>query len=165
MAEGAVTALSPQAPRFGGMTHLLLHRRRWLGHGLALGLAPFLPGRARACEFFSTTLRIEHPWTRATREGDRFAAVNMKFNEVTVDDRLVGAHTPVAARAGMGGVAAATLIDFAIPAGRLSALSEEHTYLRLEGLRHALEVGRTYPLTLVFEKGGEVLAAFDVDYA
>lgn len=143
----------------------LILRRRWLGLPLALGLAPLLPAPARACEFFSTTLRIEHPWTRATREGDRFAAISMKFDQVTEDDRLVGARSPVAARAALGGVNAATMVDFPIPAGRLSALHEEHTYLRLEGLRHPLEVGRTYPLVLVFAKGGEVFADFDVDYA
>lgn len=139
-------------------------RRRLLQAGLALGLVPVIPS-ARACEFFSPHLRIEHPWTRATREGSRFAAVNMRFDQVAVDDRLVGAHTPVAHRASMGGVDAGPLVDFVIPAGRESVLSEHGTFLRLEGLRHALEVGRTYPLTLVFAKGGEVLAAFDVDYA
>lgn len=139
-----------------------LHRRRLLQTGLALGAACVLPS-ARACEFFTTTLRVTHPWTRATGEDD-FALVNMKFDEVTVTDRLIRVETPVAKHAELGGVGGVRELKFVIPEGRETLLSEKGTFIRLSGLNHPLEVARSYPLVLVFEKGGVVNADLSVDY-
>jgi copper(I)-binding protein len=140
------------------------HRRRGvLQAGLALGLASLWP-TARACEFFTTHLRITHPWTRASAEGARVAVVSMKFDEVTLADRLIGVATPVAERAELGGVGASSSVNFAIPAGRETLLSERGTFVRLVGLRQPLEIARTYPLTLVFEKGGSIATDLSVDY-
>lgn len=63
------------------------------------------PG-ARACEFFSTHLRIFHPWTRATAEGDTFAVLCMSFDEVRASDRLIRVESPVATHAELSGAAA-----------------------------------------------------------
>jgi copper(I)-binding protein len=156
-----------------------LIRRDLLRSSLALGVALLAPS-ARACEFFSPTLRILHPWTRASEPGATSAVVCMRFDEVSRDDRLVQVQTPVAAAAEMGGVAlagsdsgkasrsnngAAPGLDFWIPAGRESALSEGGRFVRLLDLRHPLEVGRSYPMTLVFEQGGGVNASLTVDFA
>jgi len=141
-----------------------IHRRRgMLQAGVALGLASMLPA-ARACEFFTTNLRITHPWTRATGGDATVAVVSMKFDEVTLADRLVGVSTPVAERAELGGVGASPTVDFEIPAGRETLLSERGTFVRLVGLQHPLEIARTYPLTLVFERGGKVATDLTVDY-
>ena len=140
-------------------------RRRLLHAGLAAGAALWLPSRARACEYFSPTLRVLHPWTRASPHGATTAMVSMKFDEVTEGDRLIAVSTPVAAAAEMGGQSAAPAVDFAVPAGRESELSEHGTYLRLVGLKLPLEVGRSYPLKLTFEVGGIVAATLSVDYA
>ncbi|MGK2899952.1 MAG: hypothetical protein ACSLE9_14925 [Burkholderiaceae bacterium] len=43
-------------------------------------------------------------------------------------------------------------------------LSKSGTFIRLLGLRHALGVGRSYPLRLVFERGGAVDADIGVDH-
>lgn len=150
-----------------------LIRRNVLRGSLALGVALLAPA-ARACEFFSPTMRILHPWTRASEPGASTAVVCMRFDEVSRDDRLIQLQTPVAAAAELGGVAldgsgsrnnAGTGLDFPIPAGRESALSEGGRFVRLLGLRHPLEVGRSYPLTLVFEQGGVVDATLTVDFA
>ena len=148
-------------------------RRDLLRSGLALGAALLLPA-ARACEFFSPTMRILHPWTRASEPGATTAVVCMRFDEVTRDDRLMQVQTPVAATAEMGGVeltggrigsGLAAGLDFLIPAGQQSALAEGGRFVRLLALRHPLEVGRSYPLTLVFEQGGVVNATLTVDFA
>ena len=55
-------------------------------------------------------------------------------------------------------------LDLLIPQGRDTELTEAGTYLRLTGLHFPLELGREYPLTLVFEKGGSVQADFDIKY-
>lgn len=140
-----------------------LHRRGLLHAGLACGAALLLPS-ARACEFFAASLRVTHPWTRATAHDANTAVVCMKFDEVTLDDRLVGVTTPVASGAQMGGISAGPAVDFAIPAGRETLLSEEGTFVRLTGLKLPLEVGRQYPLRLVFAQGGIVESTLSVDY-
>ena len=55
-------------------------------------------------------------------------------------------------------------IDLEIPQGSEIALSEGGTYVRLTGLRQALGVGRSFPLTLVFAVGGELPAQLNIDY-
>lgn len=137
-------------------------RRALLQAGMAFGAACLVPS-ARACEFFTTNLRITHPWTRATGK-DPFAIVCMKFDEVTVADRLIRVETPVAARAEMAGKGASGKVNFLIPKGQETLLNENGTFVRLLGLRHPLEVARSYPLTLVFAKGGRVDADLSVDY-
>ncbi len=140
-----------------------LTRRALLQAGLAIGTCAVAPA-ARACEFFTTNLRIYRPWSRATAEGDAFAVLCMTFDEVTLTDRLIGVATPVAAHAEIAGAGGSPGIDLPIPAGRETVLSESGTFIRLLGLRHPLGVGRSYPLRLVFERGGAVDADIDVDY-
>lgn len=143
------------------MNHIF-RRRGVLGAGLALGASLVLP--ARACEYNSSNLRITHPWTRATDGDTRTAVLCMKFDEVRQDDRLIAVQTPVAEGVEMGGTQAGGAVDFAIPAGRETLLSEAGPHLRLLGLKFPLEVARSYPLTLVFQRGGAVEATLNVDY-
>ena len=139
------------------------HRRLMLQSGLALGALIWLP-RARSCEIMTSTLRVTHPWSRATAPGDDTAVLCMKFDEVTESDRLVRVHTPVASDAEMGGKDAKPGVDFAIPAGQETYLDDTGTYVRLLGLKFPLLPGRSYPLMLGFEKGGDTIATLSVDY-
>lgn len=118
-----------------------LRRRALIPAGLALCALAFAP-RARACEYFAPTLRVYHPWTRATGPEATHAVVCMTFDEVTDADRLVAVETPVAARAELGGIDERPVIDLPIPAGRETVLTEAGTHVRLVGLRHPLEVAR-----------------------
>ena len=138
-------------------------RRGVLHAGLA-GCAWMLAPRARACEFFSSNLRVFHPWTYASEPGRDTAAVSMIFDQVTRADRLIAAETPVADGAVMGGLEARPAVDFAIPEGRESALAVTGTYLQLVRLKQPLEVGRSYPLKLVFESGDVVAATLNIDF-
>lgn len=139
------------------------HRRLVLQAGLALGASMFVPS-ARACEFFTAQLRIIHPWTRVS-QGDTSAPICMVFDEVTEGDRLIGVETPIASGAELvDRSAAGRPVDFAIPAGRVSRFSEIGTHLRLTGLAMPLEMARTYPMALVFERGGRVEVDLTVDY-
>jgi copper(I)-binding protein len=138
-------------------------RRDVLKAGLGLFALYASPG-AGACEFHTSNLRVNHPWTRATAAGATSAVVCMTIDEVTEADRLIGVETVVAEGAALGGAGAQARVDFSIPAGRESVLSESGTYVQLVGLRHPLEVGRSYPMTLIFEKGGYVLTSLNVDY-
>jgi copper(I)-binding protein len=142
-----------------------LSRRRVLQSGMAMGTLCLLPN-LQAHEIITSTLRITHPWSRATVEGDPFAVLCMKFDEVAQADRLILVQTPIAERAEMGGVGASKAIDFAIPAGEETYMGDhDHgTYVRLLGLKGPIEVGRSYKLTLGFEKGGTYITTFSVDF-
>jgi len=139
-------------------------RRKALLAVLACGLAS-AASSSRACDFFSTRLRIYKPWARATDSRDTVANVFMLFDEVTESDRLIGVETPVAEGAEMvvGGVA--RRIDLAIPAGANTQLSEAGVFIRLTGLKHPLHLGREYPLSLIFKHGGRVEADLDIEFA
>lgn len=139
-----------------------MHRRAVLQAGLALCASPVVPP-ARACEYFAATLRITHPWTRASGTATS-AVVCMKFDEVTETDRLIGVETPVAESAELVGKGAGPEVNLLIPAGRETLLSEDGTHIRLVGLRHPLLIARVYPLKLVFEKAGVVNYRLTVDF-
>ena len=139
--------------------HLLL-----AAGGACLGL-----GRpAQACEFFSSHLRIWHPWTRATRVDADTARLCMRFDEVMRTDRLIGVETPVAAGvrlAGPGAPAAGEGLSLLIREGEQLTLAEDGLHLELLDLQQPLQIGRSYPLRLFFESAEPVNAMLNVDYA
>ncbi len=85
-------------------------------------------------------------------------------------DRLLSASAPVAGRVEihesmvMGGKAMmhARPRGIALPAGRTVALKPESFHLMMVGLKKPLKVGETVPVTLKFEKSGQVTVSFDV---
>lgn len=132
----------------------------------SLGLAMATAGvPAPACEFYAQRFTLIHPWTRASRQGATTAVVCMSFRDINGADRLVGLDTPVAEGAELVGSEAGTALDLVIPDGGLFELTERGLHIRLTGLRHPLEIARAYPLTLNFERSGELRAALNVDYA
>ena len=144
--------------------HPILARRSALRAALGLGAAAFLAPFARGHEFDALNLRINHPWCRATSAGATSAAIFMTFDQVSKPDRLVGVETSLASGAEMGGRRASAVIDFPIPAGADTVLGEDGTFIRLLGLKQPLELGRFYPLRLIFDQSGVVDAAVDVSY-
>ncbi|HEV7577924.1 MAG TPA: copper chaperone PCu(A)C [Caldimonas sp.] len=144
------------------MTFLI--RRRDVLRFSAAAIVPAAYAPAWAHEYYVPTLRVSHPWCRATPADAAFAVVCITFDEVREADRLIGIDTTVASAAELSG-RPGRAIDFPIPAGRDSVLGEEGTVLRLTGLTQSLELGRSYPFRLVFAKGGAVDATLDVAYA
>lgn len=145
------------------MSHPALLRRHLL---VALGAAGFVRPAA-ACEFFSSHLRIWHPWARATRVDAETAKLCMRFDEVQQADRLVGVETPVAAGArlaGPGAPPAGQGLSLLIPQGQELTLAEDGLHIELLDLQQPLQIGRSFPLRLVFESAGTVNAQLTVDY-
>jgi periplasmic copper chaperone A len=141
-----------------------MHQRRWvLRTGLAVAAGAAWP-LARACEFHAGTLRVTHPWTRATAADATTAVLCMRIDEVSLADRLIGASTPVATGAEMGGPEPGLAVDVPIEVGSTVELDDSATHLRLTGLKHPLQTGREYPLTLTFERSGLLLARLSVDF-
>jgi copper(I)-binding protein len=123
---------------------------------------------ARACEFFSSHLRIWHPWTRTTRVDADTAVLCMRFDEVQRADRLIGVETPVAAGArlaGPGAPAKAQGLSLPIQPGQTLELTEDGLHIELLDLQQPLQIGRSYPLRLIFEFAEPVNATLNVDFA
>lgn len=138
-------------------------RRTFMFAALALAAGGSM-GEARACEFVGSTLRVTHPWTRATVHGADTAVLCMKFDQVTRNDRLIGVHTRIAEGAVLSTAEPGTPLDLPIAQGSELELSEQGLHIRLTGLTAPLQVGRTYPLELTFAEGGVVLAELSVDF-
>lgn len=133
---------------------------------IALGCAG-LARPARACEFFSSHLRIWHPWTRATRVDADTARLCMRFDEVQATDRLIGIETPVATGARLAGPGApegGPGLSLLIRAGQELDLTEDGLHIELLDLQQPLQLGRSFPLRLIFEHAAPVNATLNVDY-
>jgi copper(I)-binding protein len=126
---------------------------------MALVLPP-----AHACEFVTDTLRVTHPWSRATEPGAHFALLGMRIDQVTQADRLIEVSTPIATGAELA-EAPGRPLDLEILPGSELDFSEVGVHVRLTGLKAQLFTGRDYPLTLVFQQGGVVYARLIVDQA
>lgn len=113
-------------------------------------------------------------YARAGGIGKSGAVFLMIDNTGHEDDRLIAARSDVAARVelhthkDMGdGVMKMMEVEegFAVPAGGSHALARGGDHVMLMGLTRDLADGDTFPLTLVFEKSGEVVIDVPVDNA
>ena len=126
-------------------------RRNVLGFAAA-ALAGLAMRPAHACEFVTDTLRVTHPWSRATEPGAQSAVLGMRIDQVTQPDRLIEVRTPIASGAELA-AAPGQPLDLPILPGSELDFSETGVHLRLIGLKAPLFTGRDYPLVLVFERG------------
>lgn len=136
-------------------------RRRLLSLAAA-SVAGLAVRPAAACEFITDTLRVTHPWTRASTPGATSAFLGMRIDEVRRADRLIEVSTPIATGAELAGAPGQPL-GLDIPPGSHLEFSEAGIQLRLTGLKVQLHTGRDYPLLIVFEHGGAVDARLIVD--
>jgi len=136
-------------------------RRMILRMSVSAALAWITP-RAYACEFVTDTLRVTHPWSRATEPGAQSAVLGMRIDQVTQADRLIEVRTPIATGAELAQRPGRPL-DLEILPGNEIDFSEADVHLRLTGLKSQLFTGRDYPLVLVFQRGGVVDARLIVD--
>lgn len=107
--------------------------------------------------------RVEAPWARATAPGAKVGGVFMVLAGGAAADRLVAATSPAAGAVELhthvmeGGVArmrAVPTID--VPAGGRVELKPGGLHVMLINLKAPLKTGDSVPLTLRFEKAGEV---------
>lgn len=117
---------------------------------------------------------VNDAYARAGGIGKSGAVFLMIDNTGPEDDRLIAARADVAARIelhthkDMGdGVMKMMEVEegFPIPAGGSHALARGGDHVMLMGLTRDLADGDTFPLTLVFEKSGEVVIDVLVDNA
>jgi copper(I)-binding protein len=117
------------------------------------------------------SLRIDHPFARATPPGARSGAVFLiVLNGGSETDRLLRASTPIAGgvilhqMAVEDGVMKMRAVPSltVIPGGRLE-LKPDGYHLMLLDLKQPLKLGEKFPLTLTFERAGSVLLSVPVE--
>jgi len=116
----------------------------------------------------ATPVKIEDPWARATPPGAKIGAAYMKIIG-TAADRLVGASSPAAAKVELhvtekqGDVMRMRQVKaYDIPAMGGFELAPGGAHLMLVDLKAPLKEGAKVPLTLRFEKAGEVKVELQV---
>ena len=135
---------------------------------LALSATPLV-----AHETGAGALRVEHAWARATAG---MAKVGAAYLTVTNDgaemDRLVGAATPLAAKAELhtvlmeGGVMSMRPVEAVeVHPGEPVVLQPGGIHVMLMGLKQPLKEGETFPLQLTFETAGTIEVTVSVHKA
>lgn len=138
----------------------------------ALALAPLLMAPARAHEYRAGALLIEHPWARATAPAQKVGAAYLTMrNEGSEPDRLVAARTPIVPMVelhtheidaqGVARMRQVEVID--VPPGATVELAPGGLHLMLMGLSEPLVDGARFPVTLQFERAGEVEVEMQVE--
>lgn len=126
---------------------------------------------ALACETATVGgLTIQHAWSKATIGADRPAVFYVEINNAgSSDDALVGISSPAAGMPMLhqtvvtDGIASMPLImSVPVPAGQTVRLAPGGYHGMLVGLTTALKEGDRFPVTLTFEKAGEVTVSLDV---
>lgn len=113
-------------------------------------------------------LAVEQPWARATPgRAPTGAAYLTLVNRGKDDDRLLGAASPVAAKAELHGHQTATghaghvmemrpVAEVQVKAGQTVVFKPDSLHVMLVGLKAPLKEGERFPLTLRFAKAGEI---------
>jgi len=115
-------------------------------------------------------ISVTAAWARPAAAGSDSAAYLTITNGRLADDVLVGASSPAVTSAEIhetstdaNGMTGMHKVDqLVIPTGRTVVFDEGGHHVMLIGLTQALEVGKTFPLTLTFEQTGAVTVAVEV---
>jgi copper(I)-binding protein len=153
------------------MTHQTVAGRRAVL--AAAAAAPLAPRRAAAQEEVRAgDLAITQPWSRAAVQGGQGAGYLTIANRGTAPDRLLSATSPAAGRLELhthirdGDVMRMREVPaIDVPPGQTVTLRPGGLHLMLIGLNRALRQGETVPVTLRFERAGEVRVEFAVQAA
>jgi copper(I)-binding protein len=129
-----------------------------------------LAAAAAAHSYGKGDLQVRHPWTRATPPGARVAAGYLEIrNSGKEPDRVIGASTPAAERVEFhvmtldGDIMKMRQVkDFEVPARQRLVLRPGGSHLMLVGLKQPLAKGDRIPLTLRFERAGELQIELEV---
>lgn len=126
---------------------------------------------AFACETVTAgDLTIEHAWSKVTIGADRPGVFYVSIsNAGAADDALVGISTPAAGMPMLhetvvkDGIASMPhAMSIPVPAGQSVQLAPGGFHGMLMGLTAALKEGDSFPVTLSFEKAGDVTVNVDV---
>ena len=128
---------------------------------------------AQARDYQAGAIHIEHPHARATGPGQMAGAGYLTLkNTGSQADTLVSARSAVSKTVELhsmrmdGEVMRMREVDaVALPAGQTVAFQPGSWHLMFMGLKAPLKAGESFPLTLRFEKAGEVVVQVKVESA
>ena len=131
---------------------------RWL---LSTSAALLLSaGPLQAHEYYLPGFTLIHPWANPTPPDAAEAAVYFTLDSVSVEDRLLRGSTAYAEqvelRAGDDREAPAAASITVLAGDQPAFMPGGRPHLLLRGLKTPLQWGRSYAMTLVFEKAGPV---------
>ncbi|MES0826052.1 copper chaperone PCu(A)C [Ruegeria sp. SCP11] len=119
------------------------------------------------------TITVDDAYARSSGKTAKAGAAFMMIqNTGDADDRLIGVESDAAARVELhthlvddNGVAKMVHVEdgFVIPAGEAHMLKRGGDHVMFMGLTAPFEQGETVPVTLIFEKAGEVEVEVPVD--
>ena len=109
-------------------------------------------------------IELEHGWARATPGLAHTGAAYLNIvNKGDSPDRLIGMSSPVAEKAEAheskmenGVMTMRPLGPLTIDPGKAIEFKPSADHIMLMGLKHPLKQGESFPLTLTFEKSGEI---------
>ena len=141
-------------------------KRIILASGLVLGL---ISATVLAQQSDGAGIAVEHAWARASA-GTTGAAYFSISNQAKTPDRVLAVRSPVAEKAALheskmenGVMEMRPLGALTIAPGQSVLLKPGADHVMLMGLKRPLKQGETFPLTLTFEKAGEVLVTVKVE--
>lgn len=125
---------------------------------------------ANAHSFKLGDIDIGHPYARPTRDGQQVGGGYLKLANKGAADRLVSATSPAAGSVEIhsmsmeGDVMKMRQVDaIDLPTGQTVELKPGGFHLMLMGLKAPLKAGDKFPVTLRFEKAGEVVVTVNVE--
>jgi copper(I)-binding protein len=145
-----------------------------LSVSLSLALVAFALTSAFAHDYTVGSLKIDHPWARATPKGASVAGGYLKItNNGTTPDRLTGGTSEVAKKLEIhemsmdGGVMKMRELTegLAIPPGAIVELKPGSYHLMMTGIAKPFVKGERVKASLTFEKAGKVDVEFVIDAA
>jgi hypothetical protein len=139
---------------------------------LLAAAAAFAALPAAAHDYAAGDIRIGHPWTRAAGANGNGGAFMRLTNGGAQPDRLVSAASPIARVVELhthireGDVMRMRPVaDIPVPAGQTVELRPGGLHVMLIGLNAPLAQGSRVPVTLRFERAGEVQVELTVEAA
>lgn len=130
---------------------------------IVLALLLVCVSAAHAHSYPEDGFTIIHPWVMEAPKGTPVLSVSMVIVEVSKDDRLIAASTPIAAAMELRSPDGNRPVPgVALQAGRDLVMSPLTHHFVLREVNTDLKFGFEYPLTLVFERAGEISAALIV---
>jgi copper(I)-binding protein len=128
---------------------------------------------AAAHEFKAGAVTVAHPWARASVAGSTTGAVFLEIKAAPGrGDRLLGGKTDAAEKLEIhnhvmerGAAKMRPVSGVGIPAGKSVVFSPHGYHLMLMGLKSPLKEGDVLPVTLRFERAGEMTIEASVEPA
>ena len=138
---------------------------------ILMAAAVLLAGTAQAHDYTQGSLKINHPWARATVAGAAAGGGFLKIANSGATDRLISAQAEVSNAVELhtmvmeGNTMRMRKLDNGIelPAGQSVELKPGGLHIMFIELKAPLKQGEKFPLKLKFEKAGEITVDVQVE--